>query len=355
MNETAVKIVPVILAGGVGTRLWPASRADSPKQYLALLGGSSLIKDTYDRILPLAGDGQVYVVTVEGHRDLVAAELPGLPPENIWCEPAGRNTGPSMAWALHELQLQHAGDVAVFFPADHVVGDGEALRQAVKSAAATAGETGQVGLLGVRPERPETGYGYVEAGAPTTSVCRTVTRFLEKPDRDKAVELMARNDMFWNSGIFALPVAAGLRLVRAADQGLADFLDGLPAPGTGRGRGDAAREQVVSAFDGVMPVPFDIAVMEKTPHRLLVPLDAGWSDLGSWQAVWEQGVADGDGNVVGHGGRVEESSGCLVTGDGRKISVLGARDLIVVAWGDSVLVCPRDRAQDVRILAGSSK
>jgi mannose-1-phosphate guanylyltransferase/mannose-6-phosphate isomerase len=350
-----MKIVPVILAGGSGTRLWPASQPDSPKQYLALLGGASLIKATYERVLPLAGEGQVYVVTVEGHEGLVAGALPGLPTENIWSEPEGRNTGPSIAWALHELQLRHAGDVAVFFPADHVVSDDEALRTAVRRAAGAAGEAGQVGLLGVRPKRPETGYGYVETGGPEDGGCLAVTRFLEKPDRAMAEQLMAREDMFWNSGIFALPVAAGLGLVRAADQGLADFLDGLPAPGTGRGRGDAAREQVASAFDGVMPVPFDIAVMEKTPHRLLVPLDAGWSDLGSWQAVWEQGVADGDGNVVGPGGRVEESSGCLVTGDGRKISVLGARDLIVVAWGDSVLVCPRDRAQDVRILAGSSK
>ena len=112
---------------------------------------------------------------------------------------------------------------------------------------------------------------------------------------------------------------------------------------------------MISAFNGVTPTPFDIAVMEKTHHGLLVPLSAGWSDLGNWQAVWEQGDADENGNVVGPGGRVEESSGCLVTSDGRKIAVLGARDLIVVAWGDSVLVCPRDRAQDVRMLAGSSK
>jgi mannose-1-phosphate guanylyltransferase/mannose-6-phosphate isomerase len=355
VNEAAVKIVPVILAGGVGTRLWPASREESPKQYLALLGGDSLINATYERILPLAGDGQVYVVTVAGHEDLVAAQLPGLPPENIWCEPAGRNTGPSIAWALHELQQRHAGDVAVFFPADHLVRDGEALRQAVTSVATAAGETGQVGLLGVRPERPETGYGYVEAAAAAAGNFRTVTRFLEKPDRATATQLMARDDMFWNSGIFALPVAGGLRLVRTADQGLADFLDELPAPGTGRGQGDAGRGQVISAFNGVMPTPFDIAVMEKAPHGLLVPLSAGWSDLGNWQAVWEQGDADENGNVVGPGGRVEESSGCLVISDGRKIAVLGARDLIVVAWGDSVLVCPRDRAQDVRMLAGSSK
>jgi mannose-1-phosphate guanylyltransferase len=166
---------------------------------------------------------------------------------------------------------------------------------------------------------------------------------------------MAREDMFWNSGIFAIPVAAGLHLVREADPGLAAFLDVLPAPGTGRSPGDAGRQQVATAFDRVTPEPFDIAVMEKTSQRLLAPLDAGWSDLGSWQAVWEQGDADADGNVVGPGGRAVESSGCLVTGDGRKISVLGASDLIVVAWGDTVLVCPRDRAQDVRKLAGRPK
>ena len=355
MTGAAAKIVPVILAGGVGTRLWPASRRDSPKQYLALLGGDSLIKATYERILPLAVDGQVYVVTVEGHASLVASQLPELAPENIWCEPAGRNTGPSIAWALHELQQRHAGEVAVFFPSDHVVADGEALRQAVTTLATAAGETGQVGLLGVQPERPETGYGYVEAGAAAPGKCRAVTRFLEKPDRATAEQLMARDDMFWNSGIFAVPVDSGTELVRAADQDLAEFLDGLPAPGTGRGPGDARREQVISAFGRVTPTPFDIAVMEKTPHRLLMPLSAGWSDLGSWQAVWEEGDADEDGNVVGPGGRVEESTGCLVTGDGRKISILGVRDLIVVAWGDSVLVCPRERAQDVRMLAGSSK
>jgi mannose-1-phosphate guanylyltransferase/mannose-6-phosphate isomerase len=342
-----VRIVPFILAGGQGTRLWPASRPGKPKQLLALAGETPLIRRTYERVNPLAGGGPVYVVTDADNREAVERALPEVRPEQVWIEPQGRNTGPSVSWALHEAEPEHAGEIAVFFPSDHVFQDPSGLRQAMQAGAAAA-RGGRIALLGVRPTRPETGYGYIEGGGADSSGVREVRRFLEKPSGATAAALMKRTDVFWNSGIFIVPIGTGLDLVRSASPELARFVEALPGPATARRAEGPGRPQLAAAFASVSPVPFDMAVLERTSQRALVPLEGGWSDLGSWQAVWEAGPQDETGNVVGRGGLALESEGCLLAGDGRTIAALGVKDLVIVAWGDAVLVCPRDRAQDVR-------
>jgi mannose-1-phosphate guanylyltransferase/mannose-1-phosphate guanylyltransferase/mannose-6-phosphate isomerase len=172
---------------------------------------------------------------------------------------------------------------------------------------------------------------------------------MEKPDAATASALAAREDMFWNSCIFIIPVGAGLVAARAASPALAAFLDALPAPATARHAGDAGRPALAAAFAAVHSSPFDVEVMEQTPRRLMLPLaDAGWSDLGSWGAIWEGGEPDADGNVLGDTALAIDSRGCLVASDGPDVAALGVRDLVIVAWGGGVLVCPRDRAQEVK-------
>lgn len=347
-----MNIRPCILAGGQGTRLWPASRPEHPKQFLPLAGTRSLIRETYQRVLPL-GDGQCpVVVSIEAHEALVQRELAELPADRIWLEPEGRNTGPSVAWALHELQRDDASAVAAFFPADHHVGQPEALRAAVHRGAAVAARTGGIALLGARPDRVEAGYGHIEYGEPVADGVHRVRRFLEKPDPETAGQLSRRDDILWNCGIFIVPVAAGLDLVRAASPALAAFLDALPAPGLARRPGTPERAGLRRAFESVESVPFDVAVLEPAEGCLVVPVEAGWSDLGSWQAVWEVGSRDARGNRVSPGSVVVDADGCLVQATGTRVAALGVKDLVIVAWGDAVLVCPRNRVQEVRQVVG---
>jgi mannose-1-phosphate guanylyltransferase len=237
--------------------------------------------------------------------------------------------------------------VAAFFPSDHLFKNAAALREAVEVAAEVACH-GRIALLGVRPTRPETGYGYIEGESAGASGAREVRRFLEKPDSGAAETLCRREDVFWNSGIFIMQVARGLEIVREVSPELSVFLDELPEAGTARGTGAPAGDSLAAAFARVPALPFDKAVLERTRHCSVVPLDAGWSDLGSWQAVWEAGTPDQAGNVITTAGLAVDSKGCLMAGDGRTIAALGVEDLVIVAWGDAVLVCPRDRAQDVR-------
>jgi mannose-1-phosphate guanylyltransferase/mannose-6-phosphate isomerase len=344
-----VTLIPFILAGGQGTRLWPASRAGSPKQVLALTGEQPLIRQTCRRIAPLAGQAAIHVVTDARNRKGIEEAAPDLAPENIWTEPEGRNTGPSVSWALHEAAPEHGHAVAAFFPSDHLFADAAALREAVEAGAEVA-RRGRIALLGVRPTRPETGYGYIEGEAAGSSGAREVRRFLEKPDAAAAEALCRREDVFWNSGIFIMQVARGLEIIREVSPALSDFLDELPEAGTARREGMPGWDSLAAAFARVQALPFDVAVLERTGHCSVVPLDAGWSDLGSWQAVWEAGTPDPAGNVITTAGLAIDSEGCLMAGDGRTIAALGVKDLVIVAWGDAVLVCPRDRAQDVRTI-----
>ncbi|MFQ5670899.1 MAG: mannose-1-phosphate guanylyltransferase [Acidobacteriota bacterium] len=343
-----MRVVPFILAGGQGQRLWPASRRERPKQFLPLVGEVSLIRATYQRVAPLARGGPIYVLTGEETAGLVREALPDLPADRIWTEPLPRNTGPSIAWALHEAMTEHGREVAAFFPADHHFGEEPALREAVDRAAEAAAATGRIGLLGVKPDRVESGYGHVQVGPGADRGGREVVRFLEKPPAARARELSRREDVFWNSGIFVLGVEDGLRIIRKASPALARFLQQVPPAGLSRQRGGGARPRLEAAFRAVKAVPFDVAVLERSPHRVLVPLEAGWSDLGSWQAVWEACSKDAAGNVVSGAATVLDSEGCLVRGGGRTVAVLGAKDLVIISCGDAVLVCPRERAQEVR-------
>ena len=346
-----MRILPIILAGGSGNRLWPASQPALPKQFLHLMGSRSLLRETFERVETLGDEQAPVILSIERHDRLIRQELAELEPDRIWLEPAGRNTGPSVAWALHEIGPEDGGTVAVFFPSDHHVARPEALRAAVRSAAQAASRTGRLALLGARPDRPETGYGYVETGAELSENVHEVKRFLEKPDAATAGLLSNRQDVLWNCGIFVVPVTPGLELVREVSPSLARFLDGLPEPGSACRPGQPGREQLERAFDAVEAVPFDVAVLERTERCLVVPLEAGWSDLGSWQAVWEVGPRDESDNLIDPGSVAVETAGCLVRAEGSRIAAIGVKDLVIVAWGNAVLVCPRDRAQEIRRLA----
>jgi len=336
----------VILAGGSGTRLWPLSRERFPKQFLPLLGQHSLLQDTIARVRPVVGD-EVWVVTTDELRFLAAQQLReiGLDPAGrVLCEPAGRNTAPAIGLAA---LLSAPEDVLLVLPSDHAVRDEQIFRDALL-ASRPAAEAGLLVTFGISPSRPETGYGYIQVGRPLPGlrgVC-SVDRFVEKPDRARAQQYLSAGGYVWNSGMFAF--RAGTLLEEMARHA-PDVHRGLEAlrPALSQGRDPPA-----DLYRALPKIAIDYAVMERSDKVAVVPVDPGWSDLGSFETLLEILPADADGNVTrlapGGDAILVESSRNLVWGGKKVVALAGVRDLVVVDTPDALLVCSRERAQGVR-------
>jgi len=345
-------ITPVILSGGAGTRLWPLSRELYPKQLLPLTGPRTLLQQTAQRLDGLASAAPI-VVCNEAHRFLVAEQLRQLKiePRATILEPFGRNTAPAIALAAHAAlkglatQATAVDPLLLVLPADHVVRDVGAFHQAVHTALAPA-EAGQMVTFGVSATTPETGYGYIERGAAYGAVFR-IARFVEKPNAQRAREFINSGNYYWNSGMFLFRARRYLqelerfapemaRICEAAYRGAKADLDFT--------RIDAA------LFEACPADSIDYAVMEKTADAAVVPLDAGWSDVGSWSSLHEASDADAHGNVT-HGDVIsEDTEGCYLYSGSRLVAAVGLRDHVVVETKDAVLVAPKARVQDVKRL-----
>lgn len=344
-------ILPVLLSGGSGTRLWPLSREAHPKQFQPLLGEASLLQETWRRLAPLPDLQAPIVVANEEHRFMVAEQLRqvGARPAALILEPVGRNTAPAIAVAA--LQALAGGDdpLLLVLPSDHVIRDGEGFCRAVM-AALPAAAAGRLLTFGIVPSCAETGYGYIKA-APGAGV-RAVERFVEKPDRATAEAFLASGDYFWNAGMFLLRASRYLdELAERAPAMLAQCRAALAAA---RRDSDFLRLDR-EAFAACPADSIDYAVMEKTRAAAVLPIDVGWSDIGSWSAIWQLAEQDADGNA--HRGEVL-ASGCrntLAWGGRRLLALLGVEDLIVVDTDDALLVAARDRVQEVKDLVATIK
>lgn len=318
-----IPLVALVLAGGTGTRLYPASRSHRPKQFLSFGGDRSLLARTIDR---LAFADETVVVTGPGHTSLVREHVPGA---EIVVEPESKDTGPALVYATHEI-CDRVGECAILaVPSDHhVVGDFESTAH---EAAAVALETGGVVTVGVEPTRPATGYGYVEPGTDHGTYF-SVEQFREKPGRETA-ERFVEDDFYWNAGIFAWTPAAFLREARRSPLGpLVEALDD----------GDPER-----GFAAVESISVDYAVMERTDEAYVVPATFEWDDLGAWDALSRVFDADADGNVALTDSLAIDASGNVVAGE-QHVSLVGVSDLVVAAYDDRVLVVPKEEAQRVR-------
>lgn len=342
------QITPVVLSGGAGTRLWPMSRRDYPKQFLPLAGENTMLQDTALRAGGSARFGAPMVVCNEEHRFMVAEQLrrQSLSPRAILLEPVGRNTAPALAVAALWLAAREPEAMMLVLPSDHVVQDVKAFRQAALRAA-DAAATGLLVTFGIAPRAPETGFGYIAAGAAMEGLdgVRNVAGFVEKPDRPTAESFLAGGDHFWNSGMFVFRAASLIEEIdrlapevgetcRAALAGSREDLDFL--------RLDAG------AFARAPSISIDYAVMEKTDRAAVVPVDIGWSDVGSWRALWEIGSKDNAGNVVVGDVVQVGARDCYLRSDGTLVAAIGLADFVVVASADAVLVAPKDEVQQVR-------
>jgi mannose-1-phosphate guanylyltransferase len=337
----------VILGGGGGTRLWPASRRGRPKQFLSVgTGGESLLAATWRRTSLLAAPGGSVVVTTAAHAARTARELPAA---TVIVEPVARNTAAALGLAAVHLAARDPDAVLAAFPADHHVGDDAEFRAVAGRALSAAESTGSIVTIGIVPSRPETAYGYLDVGAETdTAGVHRVSRFVEKPDLATAEAYVRSGHHLWNSGMVFC--RADLLLAEIGRHqpdtfaALAEIRDALVADGEAAANATAAR-----VYPRLTAVSIDYAVLEKTDGVLTIPGSFAWNDVGSWSALADCLPADSDGNVVDGVAILHDARRNIVVGDGdRVITVIGVDDLVIVQADDAILVVPRSRAQEVR-------
>ncbi len=346
-------LVPVILSGGAGTRLWPVSRSAYPKPFMRMGDGESLLRKTLDRALRCADRGQVLTVTGRDYyfltRDEYAqhadADLDRLP---FLLEPAARNTAPAAVLAaLHARDHVGADAVLLVLPADHLIRDIDAFLADTARAYALAND-GWLVTFGIRPTHPETGFGYMRMGAPIAARAgREVAAFVEKPDMQTAESYVASGEYVWNSGMFCFRADT---LLEVAAQVCRDVLGAAQACHAQAISHDSPVEFVRDAFLAQPDISIDYAIMERAPKVAVVPATFDWSDIGSWKAMSDLDEADGDGNRVRGQAILVESANCYVQSDTRMVAAVGVNDLVIVDTGDAVLVSHRERAQQVKLV-----
>ncbi|MEP7292019.1 MAG: mannose-1-phosphate guanylyltransferase [Chloroflexota bacterium] len=339
----------VILAGGGGTRLWPISRNNQPKQLLPLVEESSMFRVSVERLAPLFTPEQIYVVTGQSFADAMRADTPEIPPENFIVEPQGRNTAPAAALAATIIHKRDPQATIVLLTADHHIADKVGFRR-VLQAAYTLAQEDYIVTLGISPSIPSTGFGYIQRGDALRQIDgfnTYVSRgFTEKPDADTAREFILSGEYSWNSGMF----------IWRADRALAEFQRHQPALYTGIMALHATvdtpdfAEKLNQIWETLPALPIDTAVMEKTDHIAVIPVDIGWSDVGSWDALYDVLDLDSDGNgFKGSSSNrlIIDTKNTLVYSD--KLSVtIGVEDLVIVDTPDVLMVCHKDRTQDVK-------
>ncbi len=353
----------LILAGGSGTRFWPASRTTRPKQVLAIGPGAkeSLIAQTARRIEALCPADRAYIATGTSLVGVTREALPWFPESAFLAEPVARNTAACIGWASALIHRRDPEALIAALPSDHLMEDEPGFRRAVSQALKVA-EDGTIVTMGIKPNRPETGYGYIEVGSELSpGVCK-VQRFVEKPTREVAEGYLASGKYLWNAGMFFFRAQSMLDAIAKHMPKLAEGLERIERAAK-RGS-DAERAETAAVFQALDSVSIDYGIMEKVHELAVIPADVGWSDLGSWHTVWELGKKDAAGNVAPESAVLVDAQNNLIEnlrkapvpgGGKRVVALVGVHDLCVVDTDDALLIIPRERCQDVREIVDALK
>jgi mannose-1-phosphate guanylyltransferase len=346
---------PVILAGGRGTRFWPLSRKRCAKQLLPLDGKQTMIQQTLQRLLPLSPAKRVWVITNDDLRGAIIRQLPRLEKRQIIAEPIGRNTAPAIGLAAFLLLRSDPSAVIGMFPSDHVIGDEQSYRATIARGLEIAAAGDNIVVLGIRPTRPETGYGYIEAGVAATGGALRVRRFTEKPDAARAKDFLAAGNYYWNSGMFLWSARTLANALREHLPKTASVLEKIAAT-FGTRKFENTFRKLYAKCDNIS---VDYALLEPRSAKgegasniYCLPSDFGWNDLGSWTALHEHRTAKqktADSNILVHNGGsfMLDATGNYVHAPGKFVAAVGVKDLVIVETDDALLITTRERAQDV--------
>ena len=343
----------VIMAGGIGSRLWPVSTPEMPKQFIDLLGvGKSLLQLTVERFRSVAGIAGMWVVTSENYVDIVRKQLPEMPADHILAEPVPRNTAPCIAYACWRIMREDPDANIVVTPSDAIVLKTELFSEIISKALEFTSSTSSIVTVGIHPDRPETGYGYICSSSKEECNVVKVNEFREKPDRETAERYLAAGNYFWNAGIFVWSVSTIVDQMRRHAPQIAGMMDKIARTfGT-----EEEKAALAEFFPQCDKISIDYAVMEKSDSIYVISADLGWSDLGSWTSAGSH-IAEGpDGNrVVGNDVRLIDSEGCIVHAEEcKKVVVKGLKDYVVACRGGNLLVCPAADEQKIKDYAADA-
>lgn len=349
-------MLALIMAGGLGTRFWPKSRREHPKQLLKMFGEKTLIQNTVNRLLPIISNEDIYVVSTEEQLEKIKEHLPELPEGNFIVEPMGKNTAPCIGLASIFMQKKHPGETMVVLPADHLIFDDKMFHETLLAGAKAANEFDSLVTIGIKPTYPATGYGYIQLQDKINSIegieIFNVKTFAEKPNEETAKSFIQSGDFLWNSGIFMWKIE---RILDEIKKSLPDLYDGLIEIDENIGTANES-EVVHSVYGEIKGISIDYGIMEAAEDVKVLRGSFGWNDLGSWEEVYKLHEKDAENNVlIGQQHLVKECRGCYIDSQERSVAIVGIDNLIVVDAGDVILLCPRDRAQDVKALVEMAK
>ena len=344
----------LVLAGGTGTRLWPRSRRERPKQLLPLISARTMLQETVERVLPIIPADHIFIITNEGFAETACEQLPDLPPKNIIREPEGHGTAPSIGLGGLHIQKRDPAAVMVSLHADHYIERAEEFRRALLDAARVA-RAGYLVTLGIQPNQPETGYGYIQRGELIETLgaqpVYRVAQFLEKPDEATATRFVASGEYYWNSGIFAWQMATLWEEYARYQPKLFKQLQSI-------GRDLNTRREkttITRVWNKIKNETIDVGIMEQSRRVVTLPIDVGWSDVGSWATLLDLLPGNRENNVVVGEHVGVDTSSSLIYSPNRLIATVGLSDMIVVDTDDAILVCPKSRAQEVRHIVETLK
>lgn len=338
------------MAGGSGTRFWPYSRKNRPKQLLNITGHKTMIQATVDRITPFIPPERIMVVTNSLYVDELKRQVPSMTQNQILTEPVGKNTAPCIALAAYKLRKIDPDAIMVVLPADHLIGKEQEFLDALEAAVAMVSNDAHLLTFGIVPNRPETGYGYLKIGEPLQKISGKtvykVAQFVEKPNLATAESYCASGQYLWNSGMFVWKVST---IINALEKHLPQLSGTMQAISDCLGTSDEL-QAVHQAYEMITPISIDHGVMEKANNVCCIPIDVDWNDVGSWvslETVWDR---DANGNAVKGSVLSVRSSGCIISSPHKLVTLIGAEDLIVVDTPDVLMICRKDSAQEVREL-----
>ena len=341
-----MKITALIMAGGRGERFWPRSRKKLPKQFLSLTDDDrTMIQLTVDRILPLVDMEDIYIATNKDYRALVRQQLPGIPEQNILCEPVGRNTAPCIGLGAVHISKKYDDAVMMVLPSDSLIKDGDRYRELTGEACDIAAEGDNLVTMGIRPSYPETGYGYIKfIKGENHGNAYKVDRFVEKPSVEKAREYLETGEYLWNAGMFVWKVSTILGMFESHLPAMKQGLDRI-----GEAVGTPSQDKTLeSIFPELESISVDYGIMEKAQSIYTIPGDFGWDDVGSWLAVERVRTVNEDNNVIGGNVVTIDTKDCIIEGSDKLIAAVGLRDTVIVDTSDAILICGKNSTADIK-------